>query len=744
MRAMTYGLAKGSVSMVADYDVLMVSDLRLPGGTTASMAEEIRAHSAAGYRTALLHVNSSLTGKALGFSGHLVRLIEAGLADLVLPGDRVHARHALVRQPIVAHGMTDPQRGLTVDGVSVIANHPVRDAAQVEQYDPVAVTENMVAYFGHKPVWRPIGPVVRQQLLEYATRSQIKLADTDWRNLIDVAAWSRDRSGGVGPVPVLGRHSRPHPAKWPRKAADILAAYPDAEDFRVRILGGAEPAYKVLGRIPRRWLVEPFGARHPADFLAEIDFFVYYHHPSWVEAFGRNIIEALASGAVAILPEHFRETYGDAAVYAQPAEVRSVVARLAADPDAYAEQSTRGREYVASRHGFQMHVDRLAAEIGEPVTSWAAGTPAPSRTRVGTPPARVLFVSSNGTGMGHLTRLLAMANRTSERIEPFFFSMSSAVPVVAKFGYHWEYCPSRDDLDVTAREWNPFFAARFVDVIRRFQPKALVFDGTWPYRGFGEAKEIFPELVYIWSRRAMWVPEHRTDGLDKSAWFDLVIEPGEIAAEADRGPTVGREDARRIGPVTLLDHADLLSREQARAELGMDPDEQAMLVTLGGGNANELGPDLEAIATVMERRPGWTVYATRAPIARAAMTHADIRTISPYPLSRVMRAFDVAVVACGYNAYHETIMAGVPTIFVPKPKVTDDQFARARYAGEAGLGVSVEDVSPVAIEGALARLLAPGESERIRDRCAALYPENGAADGAALLENVLVKKGVIR
>jgi hypothetical protein len=44
----------------------------------------------------------------------------------------------------------------------------------------------------------------------------------------------------------------------------------------------------------------------------------------------------------------------------------------------------------------------------------------------------------------------------------------------------------------------------------------------------------------------------------------------------------------------------------------------------------------------------------------------------------------------------------------------------------------------------LTRLLAPGEKDRIRERCAALYPENGAAEAAALLENVLVEKGVIR
>ncbi|WP_129662639.1 hypothetical protein [Phytoactinopolyspora endophytica] len=720
---------------VSDHDVLMVSDLRLSGGTTASMAEEIRAHAAAGYRTALLHVNSSLTSKTLGISAHLSTLIDDGLATLVLPGDTVHARHAIVRHPAVAQDLVEPLRTVTVDGVSLIANHPLLDAEGTAQYDPGLATERLAGCFGHDPLWRPIGPVVRRQL---ADRSDVPLAGDDWRNLIDLEGWFTPRDGARN-TPVIGRHSRPHWTKWPNRGEDILAAYPDSADVRTRVLGGADPARAVLGKVPRHWLVEPFGARHPSGFLADVDFFVYYHHPGWVEAFGRNIMEALASGAVAILPEHFRETYGEAALYAPPQGVAEVVSRLCADRAAYRAQSKLGRDLVAARHSYPAHVDRLDALIGPPSTGGAAR---PSRRRK-VERARVLFVSSNGTGMGHLTRLLAMANRASDRIEPFFFSMSSAVPVVARYDYNWEYCPSRDDLDVDAREWNPFFARRFADVVRRYRPRALVFDGTWPYRGLGEARELFPDLLYVWSRRAMWKQGHRTDPLEKSEWFDLVIEPGEFAAAADQGPTVSRVDARRVAPVTLLDRSDVLSREDARAELGMDPHEKAVLVTLGGGNAHDLGPDLEAIAAAMHRRPGWHVYATRPPIARATQDHAGLRSISVYPLCRSLAAFDVAVVACGYNAYHESILAGVPTIFVPKTKVTDDQHARAHYADATGVGVSVDEVSVAAIDKAMDRLLEPATIERMRARCEELYPGNGAADAMASVERLLTERGVI-
>jgi UDP:flavonoid glycosyltransferase YjiC (YdhE family) len=344
--------------------------------------------------------------------------------------------------------------------------------------------------------------------------------------------------------------------------------------------------------------------------------------------------------------------------------------------------------------------------------------------------------------MGHLTRLLSMATRAGERIEPFFFSLSSAVPIVAKFGFAWEYCPSRDELDVPSSQWNPLFANRFAEVVRRFRPRALVFDGTWPYQGLGEAKEKFPDLLYVWSRRGMWHSGHRTDSLAKAPWFDLIIEPGEFAAEFDRGPTVGAA-AHRVGPITLIDRDDLLSREQARAELGISQDEVAVLTNLGAGNFGDVRPHLDAIVEAVQRRPGWQIYTTRAAISRLADDHPSARVISVFPLARYLRAFDAGIVAAGYNTYHEALLAALPSIFVPQPKITDDQYARARYAEHVGAGLCVADVTVSAIEQALDRLADPAVADGIRSRCLELYPPNGAAAAIELVEQLLTRREVI-
>ena len=204
--------------------------------------------------------------------------------------------------------------------------------------------------FGVAPIWAPIGPLVREAV---APEIPEGLREQDWVNIIDVDAWHTDRSWWQSDRPVIGRHSRPSPQKWPTDPKIIEAVYPVDGSAIVRILGGADPVRDVLGYVPESWQVMPFGAVDPREFLAQLDFFVYYHHPAWVEAFGRNILEAMASGLPAILPPHFRRLFGDSAIYAEPADVPSLVSRLYGDRSAYEDIVARAESSVRARFSYR-------------------------------------------------------------------------------------------------------------------------------------------------------------------------------------------------------------------------------------------------------------------------------------------------------------------------------------------------------------------------------------------------------
>ena len=293
-----------------------------------------------------------------------------------------------------------------------------------------------------------------------------------------------------------------------------------------------------------------------------------------------------------------------------------------------------------------------------------------------------MLMSSNGAGMGHLTRLLAYAAHLPDEYEPYVVSLSQAVPVVAEFGYRYEYLPSHGALGMTSALWQPLFAERLVEVVGRVAPALVVFDGTHPYRGIDEAREAHPSVRWVWSRRGMWKPGRNSDQLAKSSWFDEVIEPGDLAAEADHGASASAP-AYRVGPVTLLGPDDLVSREEARAALGLPAQGRIGLISLGAGNINDTSGDVGAAAAAL-RAAGCAVAVTEVAIAHAAMA-ADVHAVRAYPLSRYYRAFDVVIAAAGYNSFHELLRMGVPAVFIPNPATSlDDQVARAEYAQQRG------------------------------------------------------------
>ena len=65
-------------------------------------------------------------------------------------------------------------------------------------------------------------------------------------------------------------------------------------------------------------------------------------------------------------------------------------------------------------------------------------------------PAKILFATSNGTGLGHLNRAMSIARRLPSEIEPVLFTLSQAVPAVVKAGFRVDYHPS---YHVLMRHW---------------------------------------------------------------------------------------------------------------------------------------------------------------------------------------------------------------------------------------------------------------------------------------------------
>jgi hypothetical protein len=715
------------------FDVLLVTDCRLPGGTSASVAEEIAAQHRLGVRTGLLHVTSPLVARPLGFNPRLTRAIDEGQATLVVGTEPISADLVLLRHPSVAVCLDlDVLPPVTGRRAVLIANQLPRSTDLLQRYYlPAEASERFAAWVGdHR--WAPIGPLMREGLL--ADDPSLPMTADDWFNIIDVDEWAVDRSDRPHRRPVLGRHSRSDPRKWPSDPATLLAAYPPDPNLEVAVLGGAEHARDILGGdLPANWRVHRFGALPPQEFVAGLDFFVYFHAPELREAFGRTVLEALASGAVALLPEHFRPLFGDAALYLEPEEVAATVRRLAADPDEYRRLSAHGQRFVRERFGYESHGQRLGRLLDRDLTL----APPPVVSDPSRPPA-VLFVSSNGAGVGHLMRLMSMARR-ARSTTPLFLTLSQAVKVVDDLGFAVEYLASRQFTEEPSVVWNQAMRRRVVEVIDEHAIAAVVFDGTWPYHGLMDVRDDRPEVRFVWSRRGMWRAEVTEHLLHVAPRFDLVIEPGELAAAEDRGPTVAlRHEALQVGPVGYLREDEPLDRIAARTELGLANDATVALVQLGAGNIDDVHSTLGRTIELLGDLDIEAVVTRSVIAARDTVLPPHVHAISAYPLARYFAAFDLAVAASGYNTFHELSAAAVPTVFVPNLATsTDDQLARARWAEQVGTGACVVDPSTAELATALHRFADADERARARDRALALHAPNGAEAAMAAIEQLL-------
>lgn len=343
-------------------DVLTVSNFRLPGGTTHSNAEEVQAQHRLGLSTELVHLNGGLSALASGLNNRIEDLIRSGQASFAPTPKPRKARLAIARHPgMIANG--GAQLGPTeVEHLVIVVNATPIDWTGKEHWRPEDVHGQAHALLGVEPLWAPIGPHARDAIIDRVPADRLR--KDDWVNVIDVDQWWTDRSQrDRDRPPIVGRHSRPSPQKWPEQPDRDLIYPPDGR-WDIRVLGWDPLTQDALGPPPEPWSVVPFGTLAPRDFLAELDFFVYFHHPRLREAFGRSILEAIASGLPAILPHHFEPLFGAAALYAEPATVADVVEELWADEQAYHAHVALAQSLVRHRFSYQTHGRRLAELLG--------------------------------------------------------------------------------------------------------------------------------------------------------------------------------------------------------------------------------------------------------------------------------------------------------------------------------------------------------------------------------------------
>lgn len=356
-------------------------------------------------------------------------------------------------------------------------------------------------------------------------------------------------------------------------------------------------------------------------------------------------------------------------------------------------------------------------------------------------PLRVVCYAVNGTGVGHLTRLLSIsrwlrryAAALDEKLEVWFLTSSEADALVFSEGFAAFKIPSKTivaEAGIDRRAYLALAKQWVWHTLGLLRPDLLIVD-TFPRGSFGEllgALDLCRHAAFVY-RPVKPEVAARPDFQAMLSLYDLLVVP-----EADHDVLTPPRAADRlvhVGPVLSRERWELLPRGEARARLGVREGARCVFVSAGGGGDPEAEAQLARTLRALAADPSLDVVVGTGPLYRGR-PFPGVTTLTGRA-AESMLAFDAAVCAAGYNTFGELMFAGVPTAFVPQPKLADDQEARAARAVQAGAAAVLgPDADALAVVREL--LARPAAREAARS----LVPENGARAAAAEMLRLVVR-----
>lgn len=270
-----------------------------------------------------------------------------------------------------------------------------------------------------------------------------------------------------------------------------------------------------------------------------------------------------------------------------------------------------------------------------------------------------------GGGLGHLTRALGIARQfRKRRPEPFVILTNCRVPLAEPGIFlHLEANP----------EPAPEALGELVQCLVRALQSAVLAVDAFPAGILGELPPVLPGLP---CRRATLVRRLQERWVRQWALPDL-LPLYDTLIEAEPGFTLPEvpSTVRRVQvpPILVRDAGELLCREAARA---------------AWGHAGA-GPLICSVVTGTRPADQGLLGVCRRVAARLGVAEG-LRLVTPYPggepageyrfhfpLLEWLPGADLVIGPCGYNLCYETAALGLPAVFVPQPRLYDDQFARA-------------------------------------------------------------------
>ncbi len=359
----------------------------------------------------------------------------------------------------------------------------------------------------------------------------------------------------------------------------------------------------------------------------------------------------------------------------------------------------------------------------------------------------VVAYAVNGSGLGHLTRVLAILKwvRRYARLcgvhpEIYVLTSSEACQLVLEEGFAAFKIPSKTSIRLAQIQKEGYLrlARQWVwHSLGLINPDILLVD-TFPAGSFGElfhALDSPAARVFVY--RAIKEEFAQQESFQAMLpLYDRILIPGEVGAREPELPAGLDGRLCRLGPILLYDLAEMHTRERARARLGIPDDRLGVWITAGGGGDPRASAGLERIVKILRGYPELHLVIGAGPLYRGEpMRGAGITWLQGLHAARDYRGVDLAISSAGFNSFHELLHAGVATAFYAQEKIADEQWRRVEAARVAGaalpLAVDADGLPcPDSLRVAMEELMDEGRRVMLAAAASRYVPRNWAPEAA--------------
>lgn len=346
----------------------------------------------------------------------------------------------------------------------------------------------------------------------------------------------------------------------------------------------------------------------------------------------------------------------------------------------------------------------------------------------------MILVITNGAGLGHLTRGLAVAKRLrtiAPWLEIIFFTTCEATEVIRKEGFVYFYVPSKGLLpeQVNATTWVTMLKNHLEEIIQMYNPIGIVFEGAYPCGAIISHIKAKPQLKSVWLKRESNKSDPKClKELEES--FNMVIVPKEAGKSYSANEQLPK-NKYYCSPIVLIDEEEAHDRQQVRKILDVKRNEKLFYIQLGNDDMQKEGVWERVQRSLVGQKNTKLLVAESIIGAPIVANHPNIKIIRNYPNAQYFKAVDFAITQAGYNTYHEMVYFTIPTLFIPNMQtVLDDQMKRAMYLERRGAALCLRDVNR--LNEAINHL--QSQRKEIIDKLTLCKEENGAIEAAKLIE----------